>query len=197
MDKIYYLFKENYFNKIELDSIFDELNFLNNPYILENPKQTGSSQDNTILKKRNKGIWISDLYKNVSKSSLWRLSRKVLENNVLEYSELHFSNRAVLNTNYSDVLLSYYENQDYYEPHTDASTVTVLFWFFKEPKRFEGGNLIFGDTDESIEVKNNSMVMFPSWATHSVTKIKMDTNVMNKKLGRYCLTMFLGIHPEY
>jgi Rps23 Pro-64 3,4-dihydroxylase Tpa1-like proline 4-hydroxylase len=197
MEKIHYLYKENYFNETELNFIFDELNFLNNPYIFETPEQTGSSQSDNVLKKRNKGIWISDFYKNVSKSSLWRLSRKVLENNVLEYSELHFSNRAVLNTNYSDILLSYYENQDYYEPHTDASTVTVLFWFFKEPKSFEGGNLLFGDTDELIEVKNNSMIMFPSWATHSVTKIEMDEKFMNKKLGRYCLTMFLGIHPDY
>lgn len=196
MDTIHYLYKENYFNQTELDLIFDELNFLNNPTILEGPEETRSAKENGVFQKKNKGVWISDFYTKPSKSSIWRLTRKILDNDILEYSNLHYSNRAVLNTNYSKTLLSYYENQDYYEPHTDSATVTVLFWFFKEPKHFEGGNLVLTDIDKTIEVKNNSMLMFPSWAKHSVTEIIMDKKYANKKLGRYSITIFMHIHPQ-
>lgn len=197
MDKIYYLFKENCFNNSDLNLLFDELNFLNNPLILEGPEETGSAEDDEGIQKKNKGVWVSDFYTNPRKSSLWRLSRNYLDKVINEYSDLHCSNRAILNTNYSKSLLSYYENKDYYKPHTDQSTVTILFWFFKEPKRFDGGDLFFSDTEELIKIKNNSMIMFPSWAYHSVTELKMDEKFQNKKLGRYCLTTFLNIHPEY
>ena len=197
MEKIHHLYKENCFSQSELDLIFDELTFLNNPLILEGPEVTGSAENNGSFYKKNKGVWVSDFYTNPHKTSIWRLTRKVLDNYILEYSNLHFSNREILNTNYSKTLLSYYENSDYYEPHTDAATVTVLFWFFKEPKCFRGGNLVLLDTNETFEVKNNSMLMFPSWAKHSVTEITMDDEHMNKKLGRYSVTMFMHIHPNY
>jgi predicted 2-oxoglutarate/Fe(II)-dependent dioxygenase YbiX len=197
MDTIHYLYKENYFNQDELNLIFDELNFLNNPLILEGPEETRSAIENGVAQKKNKGVWISDFYTSPEKSSLWRLTRKVLDNDMLEYSQLHYSNRAVLNTNYSKKLLSYYENADYYEPHTDSASVTVLFWFFKEPKNFEGGDLILNDIGKTFEVKNNSMLVFPSWAKHSVTEVKMDEKYLNKKLGRYSITMFMHIHPHY
>ena len=197
MDTIHYLYKENYFNQEELNLIFDELNFLNNTLILEGPEETRSAIEDGVFQKKNKGVWIGDFYANPNKSSLWRLTRKVLDNDMLEYSQLHYSNRAVLNTNYSKKLLSYYENADYYEPHTDSASVTVLFWFFKEPKHFEGGDLILNDIGKTFEVKNNSMLVFPSWAKHSVTEVKMDEKYLNKKLGRYSITMFMHIHPHY
>jgi Rps23 Pro-64 3,4-dihydroxylase Tpa1-like proline 4-hydroxylase len=197
MDTIHYLYKENCFSQSELDLIFDELNFLNNPLILEGPEVTGSAEKNGSFKKKNKGVWVSDFYTNPHKTSLCRLTRKVLDNYILDYSQLHYSNRAVLNTNYSKTLLSYYENADCYEPHTDSASVTVLFWFFKEPKHFDGGDLILNDIGKTFEVQNNSMLMFPSWAKHSVTEVKMDEKYLNQKLGRYSITMFMHIHPHY
>ena len=197
MDKIFYLLKENCFNDSDLNLIFDELNFLNNPLIFEGPEETRSAIDDEGIQKKNMGVWISDFYTNPHKSSLWRMTRNFMENSVDEYRNLHFSNRVIENTNFSKSLLSYYEDNDYYKPHTDQSAITILFWFFKEPKRFEGGDLFFSDTNELIKVKNNSMIMFPSWAYHSVTKIRMDEKFANKKLGRYSLTIFLNIHPEY
>ena len=176
--------------------IFDELNFVNNPYLMRGPEQTGSSYNDGRLKKQNKGLFLSDLFVDVNSSSIWRCSRKIFNKDTIEYSKLHLSNTSVLSTNFSSILYSYYENADHYKSHRDSSVVTVLFWFFQEPKRFYGGDLKFDDTGEVIKVENNTMIMFPSWANHSVSEVKMNDRFLNKKLGRYCISMFLNIvHP--
>ena len=161
---------------------------------MREPHLTGSGMRETgELKKNNKGIFLSEVFNEPNCSSMWRCSRKIFNGDTIEYSELHLSNRSILSTNSSSILYSYYENSDYYESHRDDSVVTVLYWFFKEPKKFYGGNLTFDDTGEVIEVTNNTMIMFPSWAHHSVSEVSMSDVNLNKKLGRYCVTQFLNI----
>ena len=93
-------------------------------------------------------------------------------------------------------LISYYENNDYYKAHADTSDITALTWLFKEPKRFTGGDLIFPDTEERIECKNNKIILFPGCIRHQVTEINMEKQHQNQKLGRWCITQFLHSNPS-
>ena len=192
MEKIPYLLKRDFFTPEEEASIWDELNFLNNPHLMLEPSLTNGSIDRkNVQRKKNKGIFLDTLYARLDSSSIWRASRKIFTSATMEYSQLHLSNTSVFATNRSSLLVSYYEDSDYYLPHTDEAVVSVLYWFYKEPKTFVGGDLTFNDTGEVVEVRNNTMLMFPSWATHSVSEIMMPEDKQDQKLGRYCLTHFL------
>ena len=197
MDKIPYLLIDNFFTGEELDLIWPELDFLNNPFLLKKPAETGSAfTGEGTLKKNNKGVFLGDVYRSFEISSVWRLSSKLEKGYIQEYSELHLANKSILSANYSSMLLSYYEDSDFYLPHRDTAIATVLYWFYREPKKFNGGDLVFTDTNEVVEVKNDRMIMFPSWATHAVTEVTMAEEFRNQKLGRYCLTQFLLVRTD-
>ena len=98
----------------------------------------------------------------------------------------------------STVLFSYYENGDFYKAHADEFVATMLVWFYKEPKKFEGGDLEFPDYETAdgipkVEVRNNRILIFPSIIRHAVTPISMEEEDMGKKLGRFCMTF--GLFP--
>ena len=101
---------------------------------------------------------------------------------------------SMTNRDYSFV--SYYEDGDYYEMHQDHAIMTCLTWFFKEPRRFEGGDLEIDLPNNSkyrIPLRNNTCVIFPSPIKHAVTPIKMDAKYKGKQMGRFTLTQFISI----
>ena len=57
-----------------------------------------------------------------------------------------------------------------------------------DAKVYLGG--IIRDYDIEIEVENNKMVIFPSVIHHSVDEIKMNSQDLNKNLGRYSMVQF-------
>ena len=89
-------------------------------------------------------------------------------------------------------LLSYYENGDDYKKHKDASVVTILTYFFKEPKLFSGGDLILNDFGVTIEPENNMIVIIPGLYNHEVSQVVMEKDCCGKNLGRYCLSQFIN-----
>jgi hypothetical protein len=195
MEKIPYLLVKDFFTSEELESIWEELTFLNNPAIMLPPEKTAAAMDPEGRPlKNNSGLFLKDFYVNPLSSPLIRFSQKVFSGYTREFSTLHPTNRNILSTRRSTYLLSYYEDSDYYAPHSDHAETTALFWLFREPKRFQGGDLKFDDTCEVIPVENNCMIMFPSWALHSVSEVKMDEEHRSKKLGRYCFTQFLQLN---
>ena len=194
MDKVPYFLKRDVFSDEELRLIFDELQFLNNPYLMQPPERTGSAGFDGTLIKNNKGVFLRNVYGREDASSIIRLLKDRLEQYVLEYSKLHITNLTTANTNELWFLVSYYENSDYYKPHEDATFSTALFWFNKEPQKFTGGDLTFNNTDEFIEYKNNSMIIFPGWATHSVSPVYFDGE--GDREGRYCVTVGMHIVPQ-
>jgi len=86
--------------------------------------------------------------------------------------------------------VSYYENGSEYKSHFDNYMHTVLIWFYREPKRFTGGDLKFNQSGQVVECKHNRMILFPSYYMHEVDKVFMDEKDLNKGLGRFCLTHF-------
>ena len=89
-----------------------------------------------------------------------------------------FKNALILNRSF---LLNYYEDRNYYLPHSDEGLMTCLHWFYKEPKSFEGGEFVFTDYDKKIELASNKMIIFPSMIKHEVTPIIMKEEDKGKK----------------
>ena len=116
---------------------------------------------------------------------------KVFNGATVEYSRLGFWESSILNTNRHGVLVSYYDDGDEYLDHFDLSSFTILMWFYKEPKRFKGGNLILRDIGEEIEVRNNRMTIIPGHTVHAVPKVTVKG--APEKSGRYCISIFLNV----
>lgn len=192
--KFDYLYRENFFTQEELIAVWKELEFLNQPLILESPVDTGTAlcQETNIPLKRNSGIFLDRVFLDYSKhSSIYKGITKLYQGLANEYANLSVDSSKILYTDRSNVLVSYYEHGDSYEEHYDISFVTCLFWLYKEPKHFSGGELFFPKFNKTFPPKNNSLLIFPSHINHLVTPVEIEEQYRGKGFGRYCITLFL------
>jgi hypothetical protein len=187
-----YLKIRNYYTEKELELIWQELDFLTNKEKLQTPDKTGQQK---VGMKHNHGVFLDDVYCNRNYSNILKVNRKTFSADVYKlYSGLHDMYENIYMVNHDTTLLSYYENQGFYKSHSDVATITSLQWIFKEPKKFTGGNLTFTKYNETIEIENNMMIMFPSFIKHEVTAVEMRADYCGYKgNGRYCLSQFMNI----
>jgi hypothetical protein len=186
------LIKHDFFTEEELELIWCELKILARPFILQTPEQTNSARVDGEIIKNNKGIFLDKFYLDMTKSPMFDACLKIFAGVTEEFANLCYVNSPVLQTRKSSMLLSYYEDSDYYLPHQDHSITTVLYWICQEPKAFTGGDLVFPEIDLTVPFINNTMVMFPSVAEHAVTKVKLDPNA-GPHMGRFAITQFLNL----
>lgn len=191
---------DNFFTEDEADRIWSEIVFLSSGDKMKEPGDTGTAFDldedgNKIWAKKNKGLFLDDIYADRSVSDILTLDRKIFYPDVhapLVEKHAIFQHLEYINRDCS--LLSYYEDTDYYNLHVDDAVLTVIVWFFKQPKQFEGGRLIF-ENDLQIECEYNRAVVFPSILKHGVDPIKItDERYKNKNYGRYTLTQLCNYH---
>jgi hypothetical protein len=187
-----YLIIRNFYNDQEQKSIWQELEFLTVSSKLNPPELTGQL-DPTM--KQNHGVFIDNIYTERKYSNILQINRKLFSQEVTEaYESLHYTNRYKSITNFDSTLVSYYENAGYYKSHKDIATITSISWHFKQPKAFSGGDLIFTDFNEKIEIENNMLVIFPSCASHEVTPISMESYYPEMSgYGRYAISNFSQI----
>lgn len=174
----------NYYNDEELEMIWEELEFLK-PRLLE-PEFTESARDeNGNIMKNNKGIFLEKLYgQSQNFSNILRIGKRIKHPDVLNSIKgKHWFYNYLTNLYEYSTLISYYNDGGYYKPHKDSSVVTCTSYHWREPKKFQGGDLYFGDYHVPIE--NNAMVIFPSCIEHEVTPVNGD--------GRYALTQFVSL----
>ena len=187
---------DNFYDNEELRLIWEELELLTYPNKLFPPETTGTATENGETLKNNRGIFLDHVWGfKRDLSNILGVNRKIFSENMKIFRESPSWFYKFFVCERDSTLLSYYENNDFYKTHIDTSSITVLNWYFKAPKRFEGGDLIlhYDDVQEKIELKNNRTVIFPSNIPHEITTIKMEEQYQNQKLGRYCLTQFLHV----
>lgn len=174
----------NYYSPEELKLIFNEFEFLNGKLLP--PDQTGTALGpDGRPKKRNKGGFLDDFYTKRELSNILQINKKIATPDIWTkivgkhwfYNYIKPTDRLTAKT-----LLSYYEDGDYYKPHTDSAMVTAISYHWAEPKSFEGGELYFGDY--LVPVENNSLLIFPSCTEHEVKPVRGS--------GRYAITQFLN-----
>ena len=103
-----------------------------------------------------------------------------------------FNHLEIKKFNYSkiEMQLSRYRDGDYFKLHQDQKIgnptenrmITFVYYFYKEPKTFEGGDLHLHDTSSDgqnyrmsytlYEPKHNSIILFPSNTYHKVGGVK-------------------------
>ena len=190
----------NFYNQQELDLIWKELDF----YTAPNKLLTVENYGGVVGYTNAKAIVLDDLYKNYEKnengvnfrniSNILTVNRKLFESGVLDtFSSIHGCVSIANKTNHDITKVRYYHDGQYYDPHTDKSTMFLAFsYFYKEPKKFVGGDLEFPKYDFKLPCDNNSMVIFPGWVEHGVRKVKIKNSDYYDGWGRYAITSFFG-----
>ena len=188
---------QNFYNKSELDLIWKELDFYTSPNKLFEAKEYGGVVDRTNAK----AICLDELYKGQENkknfrniSNILTVNRKLFNSGVLDkFSQLHECCTLATESNHDVTKVRYYHNNEYYDPHTDKSVMFLAFsYFFKEPKKFTGGDLIFPKYDFKVPCDNNTMVIFPGWVEHGVRKVTIKDSDYFDGWGRYCISSFFG-----
>ena len=183
-----YLHFKNFYTEEELSLIWTELDFLqSNPETFKSENTNGAKGDDGKLLKKNTGMFLDEMYNDRFRcaSNILNCNRKLFDH--IRVNNWFFKNLTV---DKDTTLVSYYENSDYYHPHKDNTVATACTWFFKEPKKFKGGDFCFPEFNIEIPVENNSLVVFPGHMIHAVTQIEMEDD--SPGYGRYCMSQFLN-----
>lgn len=194
-----HLIIDNFYNEEELELIWEELNYYTKPGKLFEAENYGGVVGYTSAK----AIVLDSVYRNFSKSggnnyrplsNILTVNRKLFKSGVLDvFSEIHDCCILANQSNNDVTKVRYYHNGDSYDPHTDRPFHFLAFsYFYKEPKKFEGGELYFPRYDYEISCDNNSMIIFPGWVEHGVKEVKIDDSDYFDGYGRYAITSFFG-----
>ena len=194
-----HLIVDNFYNNKELELIWEELNYYTKPGKLFEAENYGGVVGYTTAK----AILLDSVYRNFSKSggnnyrpisNILTVNRKLFTSGVLDaFSEIHDCCILANQSNSDTTKVRYYHNGDSYDPHTDRPFQFLAFsYFYKEPKKFEGGGLYFPRYDYEIPCDNNSMIIFPGWVEHGVKEVKIDDSDYFDGYGRYAITSFFG-----
>jgi predicted 2-oxoglutarate/Fe(II)-dependent dioxygenase YbiX len=184
---------DSFYTDTEYDSMLEECTTILSANVLLDPEETegATAVDGTLLKK-NKAIFIDDLYSNRRKdSNILNANRKIFSNRIHEvlmsYNSFFY---FIKYSNRDTTLYSYYEDSGHYSNHRDSAYLTTLTWLYTEPKTFSGGDFIVED-QLKIKCLANRTVFMPSYLLHKVEPVVMEKQHLNKGLGRMTISHFI------
>ena len=188
------LWSDNFFSEDEIGVMKKECDKIRVLNLFSN--DTGSAKADGVIQSKNDSVFLEKLYNaeirlsdtiNVTRIRLFdpKFQKYLVDIHpyFITLTNLHISNGAT-------TLLSYYDDSQYYKPHRDLSFVTVITWFYENPKAFEGGDFII-ENDIKIECKHGRTVFMPSYLLHEVTPVTMPEDKQGKGLGRYSISNFM------
>ena len=186
-----HLIIKNFYNPEELELIWEELKFYTKPGKFLDAKGFGGVVDKT----NSHAIILDEIYKKNRKlSNILTVNRKLFTSETLDlFAEIHDCCCIANQSNNDITKVRYYHNDEYYDPHTDKSFHFLAFsYFHKQPKKFSGGELLFPKYDYYYPCDDNSMIIFPGWVEHGVSKVKINDSEYYDGHGRYAITSFFG-----
>ena len=187
-----HLIIENFYNKEELELVWEEFKFLTKPNKLLEAKDDGGVVTHT----NSHALILDEVYgKRYRKlSNILTVNRKLFTSDILDlFAEIEDCCSIAKDCNYDVTKVRYYHDGEYYKPHTDRAFHFLAFSYFnKEPKKFSGGELYFPKYKYKYGCENNSMIIFPGWVEHGVSEVKIKDSDYYDGYGRYSITNFFG-----
>ena len=189
-----YLLVDEFYDDSEVNLIWQELDFLAQPFKYQDGSFSNKEKDRDgVAVKQSKCIHLDNVYADRKISNILMVNRKLFSEQItMAFSDLSFGYDYFSKCNLDYTTLTLYDEDDYYLPHDDFSMYSAITWFYKEPKKFKNGDLVFSDYNHSVEVKNNRMIMFPSQIIHQVDKLVFDDTPRIFGDGRYAISQFVS-----
>ena len=181
----------NFYNDEELKLIWQELDFYTQPNKLVPAKDYGGIVGSTNAL----ALQLDNLYVGRREvSNILTINRKLFDKEILNtISDIGGSFTIFKWVNDDITKVRYYHDGEYYEPHTDYTMNFLAFsYFYKEPKKFTGGNLVFPKYNYEFECHNNSVIIMPGWVEHSVSEVSIEDSDYYDGFGRYAITSFIN-----
>ena len=174
-----HLIIENFYTDEELELIWEELNFLTKPGKLYEPGVDHGAWDSEKQEflTKSRSLRLDSAYNDKNLSNIITVTQKLFNHGFLNiFFEKFPQHKKVLYTNYCITKCRYYHDGDYYDPHTDIFHDFLAFsYFYREPKKFLGGELYFPEYgDYEFECSNNSIILLPSYVTHGVKMVSIN-----------------------
>ena len=188
-----HLIVRNMYTDEELDLIWQELDFLTYSFKLSDPSEYLGAKDALGNYLSNaKALRLETVYQKREYSNILNVNRKLFKDGFTQlFSELSPDLKFVPLVNVDTTKIRYYQNGEFYDPHTDyAYPCLSLSYFYREPKQFSGGELFFPSHNYEFDCLHNSMIMIPGYVEHGVKMVKTD-EVPYSGNSRYCMTQFL------
>ena len=194
---------DNFYNEEELELIWEELKFYTKPGKLLEAKNYGGVVGYTNAK----ALMLDSVYRNYSDndgvnyrilSNILTVNRKLFASGILDtFATIHDCCSIANQSNSDTTKIRYYHDGEGYDPHTDKGFQFLAFsYFYKEPKKFTGGQLYFPKYNYEIPCDNNSMIIFPGWVEHGVREVSIENSDYYDGWGRYAITSFFGFRPR-
>ena len=174
----------------EFQNALEEVSYLDK-FIQLPPEGSGSASEDGTLFKKNSCLWLTEFYSNFNYSFLMLPTIKIMSDEAIEaitnYSDAFVFYKKAVEDNRGAILLSKYEDGDYYESHFDVSFYTAVYWLNDDD--YEGGTFQFMFDGKELEVENkaNRLVLFPSVYQHLVSQVRYKSE--NSK-PRYSVSTF-------
>ena len=184
-----HLIVDNFYDDEELELIWEELKFYTKPGKLLEPKDFGG----VIEKTNHHALQLDTIYDGCRDiSNILKVNRKLFTSGVLDvFAEIHESCWIAPKCDFDITKVRYYHDKEYYGSHADISFQFLGFsYFYKEPKKFTGGELFFPRHNYELTCRNNSIIIFPGWVKHGVKEVKIEDSNYYDGWGRYAITSF-------
>ena len=180
---------DEFYDKKEEELIWQELEFYSGKYTDvdqdtsgNRPKALDRVSEAGKLRNSSNRIYLDQVYTQGSRhfSNILNVYGKITSEDVMKVVRDNMPTAPILEHSNCDLSqISYYDSGDFYDAHVDFYGYSVMVWFFKEPKRFVGGNFMLSGPNKLIECEHNRLVMIPSYYMHSVTPITMEEKYNN------------------
>ena len=194
----FFLRIDNFLKLNELSEVWEEIKFFSYRSKLKTNTHSAKFSETGELKSNKIGVWLDDIFTDRKYSNFFKYYKKwitpeafgILVKTNLFWRELAFCE-------FDRTLFSCYENETYYRVHQDTTRITQIYYTFKEPKKFTGGQIVFTDFNYLQEIENNMLIVFPSWFNHEVKPVLLNEKTPSEqdKLecnGRYSFTTFFS-----
>jgi hypothetical protein len=166
---------DDFYTDSELADIKQELKDIKR--FANQPQESATSKDGS-LKNKGVGIFLDKLYQEKRHlSSILTYNRKLFSDAfIMECTKHSPIFNALFLCNKDNTLINYYDNESFYDTHTDISVLTALT--FLKFGDFEGGEFVlsFLGNDEVIPFKENRLVLFSGCIEHRTNVIKAQPN---------------------
>ena len=180
------------FNEQELEVVTKEIKTIGESAFSKNSEILNSNKINQDVNRT--GFWLTNVYKDFRRySNIYKIcASKLYGEEALDYFySVSILGKYIKWSTSDDILITKYQNQDYYERHHDRSSATALIHIWNKDFSFEGGDLLFPEYNYTYKVKNNFGIIFPGCVKHEVNKITCNDNRPGS--GRFCITNFIHV----
>jgi len=178
---------ENYYTPEEETLIWQEIEFLSVGDKLLAPELTGDPRAENKT-----GCILRDVYKDLNFSSINKINQKLITQEVIGLLQRNpYSKYLTIDSVNIVSQIQYYLNDGKYNQHQDSSTLSAVCLFYKQPKRFTGGEFMFGDY--RVPLKHNTLILFPSCEWHKVEPVKVSEEDILDGFSRYSICQFISI----